>query len=204
MVGCGASVARGSDLQSRLAIITTKKGWKLVESGSGVLIIAGGQTIGGKLAEAIAGSKATIPTKWSVDPATQAADKAAGVLINGGYIKNPTAQNLSGLLSETGRVGAKNMNGQFMYVFDKTDNIIIGTRSGQTMPHPTLIGGKDLQVIGAGIVEIRGVEIYSVDNASGHFKPGAGSIGVAKDAFIKIPSQYFSKDFQGYKPYDKN
>ncbi|EOZ0650911.1 hemagglutinin repeat-containing protein [Cronobacter muytjensii] len=183
---------------------SNKKGWKLVESGSGVLIIAGGQTIGGKLAEAIAGSKATIPTKWSVDPATQAADKAAGVLINGSYIKNPTAQNLSGLLSETGRVGTKNMNGQFMYVIDKTGNIIIGTRSGQRMPHPTLIGGKDPQVIGAGIVEIRGGKIYSVDNASGHFKPGAGSIGVAKDTFSKIPSQYFSKDFQGYKPYDKN
>ncbi|EOE6860827.1 hemagglutinin repeat-containing protein [Cronobacter dublinensis] len=183
---------------------SNKKGWKLVESGSEVLIIAGGQTIGGKLAEAIAGSKATIPTKWSVDPATQPADKAAGVLINGSYIKNPTAQNLSGLLSETGRVGTKNMNGQFMYVIDKTGNIIIGTRSGQRMPHPTLIGGKDPQVIGAGIVEIRGGKIYSVDNASGHFKPGAGSIGVAKDAFSKIPSQYFSKDFQGYKSYDKN
>ncbi|MDI6457919.1 VENN motif pre-toxin domain-containing protein [Cronobacter muytjensii] len=41
---------------------SNKKGWKLVESGSGVLIIAGGQTIGGKLAEAIAGSKGNANT----------------------------------------------------------------------------------------------------------------------------------------------
>ncbi|EPN1931942.1 VENN motif pre-toxin domain-containing protein [Cronobacter dublinensis] len=41
---------------------SNKKGWKLIESGSGVLIIAGGQTIGGKLAEAIAGSKGNANT----------------------------------------------------------------------------------------------------------------------------------------------
>jgi len=41
---------------------SNKKGWNLVESGSGVLIIAGGQTIGGKLAEAIAGSKGNANT----------------------------------------------------------------------------------------------------------------------------------------------
>lgn len=41
---------------------SNKKGWKLIESGLGVLIIAGGQTIGGKLAEAIAGSKGNANT----------------------------------------------------------------------------------------------------------------------------------------------
>lgn len=41
---------------------SNKKGWKLIESGSGVLIIAGGQTIGGKLAEMVAGSKGNAST----------------------------------------------------------------------------------------------------------------------------------------------
>ncbi|KFK92338.1 MULTISPECIES: hypothetical protein [unclassified Serratia (in: enterobacteria)] len=67
-----------------------------------------------------------------------------------------------------------------------------------------LFGGKNPQVLGAGIVEIRGGKIYSVDNASSHFKPGTGSLEAAKDAFGKIPDNYFSKDFKGYKPYGEN
>ncbi|ELY4673026.1 hemagglutinin repeat-containing protein, partial [Cronobacter muytjensii] len=52
---------------------SNKKGWKLVESGSGVLIIAGGQTIGGKLAEAIAGSKGPTANGYKI---SNGADKA--------------------------------------------------------------------------------------------------------------------------------
>ncbi|WP_323840642.1 hypothetical protein [Photorhabdus africana] len=141
--------------------------------------------------------------KWSVDPATKAADEAGGVLVDGIYKNNPTAQNITRLLTDSGRIGSKNMNGQFMYVVDQKGNVIIGTRSGERMPHPTLIGGKDPLVLGAGIVEIRAGKIYSIDNASGHYKPGAGSLDAAKDAFGKLPDKYFSKDFQGYKPYDK-
>ncbi|NNA70114.1 hypothetical protein [Pseudomonas gessardii] len=131
----------------------------------------------------------------------QAADKTSGVLVNGQYIKNPTAKNMSDLLTDSGRVGSKNTNGQFMYVIDQKGNLILGTRSGQKMPHPTLVGGENPQVLGAGLVEIRGGKIYSVDNASGHFKPGAGSLEAAKNTFSKIPEKYFSKEFQGYKPY---
>nr|MDI7274175.1 hypothetical protein [Cronobacter dublinensis] len=45
---------------------SNKKGWKLIESGLGVLIIAKGQTIGGKLAEIVAGSKGTTSAAWGV------------------------------------------------------------------------------------------------------------------------------------------
>ncbi len=95
------------------------------------------------------------------------------------------------------------MNAQFMYVVDQKGNMIIGTRSGERMPHPTLIGGKDPQVLGAGIVEIRAGKIYSIHNVSGHYKSGAEALGAAKDAFKKLPEKYFSKDFQGNKSYDK-
>lgn len=149
----------------------------------------------------VAGEKATTSKTWTVDPAMQAADKASGVLVNGQYIKNPSAKNIGDLLTDSGRVGGKTTNGQFMYVIDQKGNLILGTRSGQKMPHPTLVGGENPQVLGAGIVEIRAGKIYSVDNASGHFKPGAGSLEAAKKIFGNIPEKYFSKDFQGYKPY---
>lgn len=138
---------------------------------------------------------------FAVDSSMFAADEAAGVLSNGKYIKNPTAQNLSNLVTDSGRIGGKNMNGQYMYVIDQDGSIIIGSRGGQRMPHPTLIGGENPQALGAGIVDIRGGKIYSVDNASGHFKPGAGSLDAARDAFGNLPSNVFHKNFQGYLPY---
>lgn len=61
------------------------------------------------------------------------------------------------------------MNGQYMYVVDMDENIIIGTRGGQRMPHPTLVGGSSPQVRVAGMVEIRGEKIYSINNANRHF-----------------------------------
>ncbi|RCX18763.1 RHS repeat-associated protein [Anaerobacterium chartisolvens] len=141
---------------------------------------------------------------WGVDPTMQAADETAGVLKKGSYVKNPTAQNINSLIKEgSNYVGNSRFNGQYMYVVDPQGNIIIGSRGGQHMPHPTLIGGSNPQVQAAGIVEIRGGKIYKVDNASGHFKPGAGSLDAAQGAFSKLPSNVFSKDFQGYVPYGK-
>lgn len=35
------------------------------------------------------------------------------------------------------------MNGQYIYVVDMDGNIIIGTRGGQRMPNPTLVGGSN-------------------------------------------------------------
>ncbi|MDH3976667.1 MAG: hypothetical protein OEV42_20580 [Deltaproteobacteria bacterium] len=89
-----------------------------------------------------------------------------------------------------------------MYVVDDAGNIVIGTRGGQRMPHPTLIGGSNPQVRAAGIVDIRGGRIYSVNNASGHYKPGVGSLDAAEEAFGQLPSSSFRTDFQGYLPYN--
>lgn len=69
------------------------------------------------------------------------------------------------------------------------------------MPHPTLVGGSNPQVQAAGMIEIRGGKIYSINNASGHFKPSIESLEVAEDVFSNLPQNIFSKDFQGYLPY---
>ena len=143
------------------------------------------------------------PSRFGVDPATRAADEAAGVLVNGRYIKNPTAKSLNSLLTDSGKIGGKQMSGRYMYVIDDAGNITIGTRAGQRMPHPTLIGGANPQVRGAGIVDIRGGRIFSVDNASGHFKPGAGSLDAAREAFGKLPDSAFHRNFEGYLPYSR-
>ena len=129
----------------------------------------------------------------------QAKDIEMGVLIDGAYIKNPTAQNMSDLIKPgSNYVDNSKMNGQFMYVVDTNGNIIIGSRAGQHMPHPTLIGGTNPTVQGAGIVEIRGGKIYSIDNSSGHFKPDSSCMVSVQNAFGQLPSNVFHKDFQGY------
>ena len=46
-----------------------------------------------------------------------------------------------------------------------------------SLPHPTLIGGFEPKVQGAGIVTIQGEKIIKVDNASGHFRPDSSSLG---------------------------
>lgn len=141
-------------------------------------------------------------TVYVVDESMHAADMAAGVLRGGSYVKNPTARRLADLITESGRIGSKQMSGRFMYVVDQNGDIIIGTRGGQRMPHPTLIGGENPQVRAAGMVDIRGGKIYSVDNASGHFKPGPESLRAAEEAFNKLPPSVFRRDFRGYLPFD--
>ena len=69
------------------------------------------------------------------------------------------------------------------------------------MPHPTLVGGANPTVRGAGIVDIRGGRIFSVNNASGHFKPGSGSLEAAEAAFGQLPSSAFHKNIQGYQSF---
>ena len=90
------------------------------------------------------------------------------------------------------------MNGDYMYVIDMDGNIIIGNRAGQRMPHPTLVGGTNPQVQAAGMVNIRGGKIYSMNNASGHFKPSSDCLIIAKEKFSELPNTIFSKNFQGY------
>jgi hypothetical protein len=152
----------------------------------------------GKLVTSKLGKKTD---SFGVDETMQSADEIAGVLKNGSYIRNPTAQSLDKLITASGKINSKNMSGNYMYVIDSKGNIIIGTRAGQKMPHPTLIGGKNPQVQGAGIVDIRGGQIYSIDNYSGHFKPNASSLEAMQNAFGKYPKSTFHKRFQGYKIY---
>jgi len=148
----------------------------------------------------------TEKTVYTVEPAMQAKDIAEKVLVDGKYLNNPTAKNMNDLIRQGyNYVGSKQMNGRYMYVIDQEGNIIIGTRAkdiatGRTlhMPHPTLIGGENPVVQGAGIVEIRGGKIYSIDNVSGHFKPGSGSLDAVKGVFDQLPQNVFHKDFLGY------
>ena len=72
------------------------------------------------------------------------------------------------------------------------------------MPHPTLIGGQNPKVRAAGIVDIRGGRIYSVDNASGHFQPNRESLANAKDAFEALDSRVFHKNFSGLVDFTGN
>ena len=139
---------------------------------------------------------------FAVDRNTMAQDLAARVLKSSGYKVNPSARNLSDLITPSGRIESKQKSGTYMYVIDRDGNILIGTRSGQRMPHPTLLGGENPKVLGAGIVDIRGGQIHSIDNASGHFKPGQGSLAAARQAFGKLPPGAFRKDFRGYLSFD--
>jgi hypothetical protein len=125
-----------------------------------------------------------------------------GVLEDGVYIKNPRAQNISDLVKPgSNYIENSKMNGQYMYVVDTDVNIIIGTKAGQHMPHPTLVGGSNPTVQGAGIVEIRGGKIYSIDNASGHFKPDNSCLPSVQNAFEQLPTNVFHKNFKGYTTY---
>ena len=143
-------------------------------------------------------SKSNKNLLFSVDESMKSADIKSGVLNNNTYIKNPTSKLLKDIINNSGRIGSKQMSGEFMYVVDKSENLIIGTRAGTKMPHPTLIGGKNPQVIGAGIIDIRGGKIYKIDNVSGHFKPSSESLSAVKQILDKMDKNIFHKKFQGY------
>ena len=144
---------------------------------------------------------------WSVVSSFRSADEIDGLIINGSYIKNPTARNLSDSVTSSGkiRINGQLANGQYMYVVEPNGNIVFGVRgkdpiTGETlrMPHPTLIGGANPQVSAAGIVDIRGGRIYSVNNQSGHFQPNSSSLLDAADAFENLPSGSFHSFFEGF------
>ena len=134
-----------------------------------------------------------------------------------GYVKNPTAQNITNYINNTNYLGTGgkkgSLNGLYMYVVDANNNIIIGNRaigqvsgveSGKGLPHPTLIGGFEPKVQGAGIVTIQGGKIIKVDNASGHFKPDSSSLGKVEKLFLnKVPDKYYDRKFEGFVPYKK-
>lgn len=112
-----------------------------------------------------------------------------------GYIKNPTATKLSTVATPQGKIGGGFDNGNYMYVIDDKGEVWVGKRLRKNMPHPTLIGGKDPQVLGAGMVEIRGGKIVRIDNHSGHFRPPRASLRDAVKGFLKLPREVF-KNFR--------
>jgi hypothetical protein len=102
------------------------------------------------------------------------------------------------------KVGDKALNGKYMYAVSADGKLTLGTRNGQSrMPHPTLVGGVDPKVQSAGIIEFRGGKIYSVDNASGHFKPGANSMEAIKSHLDEINRNSFHSDF-AYRDFNGN
>jgi hypothetical protein len=121
---------------------------------------------------------------WPVNEELMRIDMAdPNISEEGGYLENRSSVYLKKAVDRYGRIGGKEINGTFMYVVDTAGEIRIGTRAGQRMPHPTLIGGKEPLATAAGIVELRAGRIYRINNESGHFRPGPQSLDVARDAF---------------------
>ncbi|WP_318308876.1 fibronectin type III domain-containing protein [Flagellimonas crocea] len=151
---------------------------------------------------------------FKVDEALKSIDEIEGLIVNGNYLKNPTAKNISELIQNPSGAMKLNqkaesiLNGQYMFVVDEADNIIIGTRAkgispfNGKAPHPTLIGGVDPVVKTAGIIEFRAGKIYKVDNVSGHFKPSTQSLQNVQPLFNKkFSHNNFADDFQGFVPF---
>lgn len=136
------------------------------------------------------------------DPALRAKDRAEQVLVNDSYIRNPKTYILdaSYVRGPGGKIEINGVlaNGEYMYVVDLENNIILGSRAGH-MPHPTLIGGKNPRVQAAGMVDIRGGLIKEIDNVSGHYKPPGNTIAAAQRAFQnKLPAKSFHREFKGF------
>ena len=119
-----------------------------------------------------------------------------------GYSVNPTARNLSTMVSGN-YIVSKNYNVKVPYVITIDGEVIIGSRNGNgktpsktPTPHPTLIGGTNPKVKMAGILDIRGGKIYSYDNCSGHYRPNIKSMKWADAAFKDYPKH---KNFKGGK-----
>ena len=111
---------------------------------------------------------------------------------NTGYPKNPTAKEISSsIVHQHIEIDGKIPNGPITYVMDEHGRIIIGKRSNpvnpnKRSPHPMLIGGKDPQVICAGMIVFRNGKIASVDNQSGHFRPNSKSMNEVYKALKKL------------------
>lgn len=94
-------------------------------------------------------------------------------------------------------------SGEVMYVINTSYEVIIAARSGhqRDLPHPTLIGGDDPEVLSAGLVIFREGRISCVFiNASGHFKPNdLSSIEVSMQVFSRLPTDAFHPEFLGYQ-----
>ncbi|WP_159439337.1 ParB N-terminal domain-containing protein [Tenacibaculum agarivorans] len=82
-----------------------------------------------------------------------------------------------------------------MYVVDEYDNIFVRVHGdGLEYPHPTLIGGENPNVKGAGMLVFENGKLTFIDNNSGHFKPSDESlVEVLKILKQQIPANIFSQ-----------
>jgi len=133
-------------------------------------------------------------------------DISKKVFVNGKYVKNPKAQNLIDVITPEGKIFDKSSSGKFMYVIDELGNFIIGKRARSDsfptgMPHPTLIGGKNPKVLGAGELYIKGGKIYWINNKSGHYQH-TNSLSRAHTCIENINKNLnknlFHPEFKGY------
>lgn len=132
------------------------------------------------------------------------------ILVNGQYIKNPSATSLESFIigtdgklhwPEGGYEGGKVVSSNIMmYAIDKDGKVVIGALNPFTDPvtgknnyysHPNLIGGENPQVLAAGEIRLRDGKITLIDNNSGHYEPSAASLSVSKQGFSSLPATVF-------------
>ena len=134
-------------------------------------------------------------------------DLGRQVIVDGQYIINPSRNlidqsTIEVTLSGKIKIDSNLLNGEYMYVVNLDGQIYFGTRAGGKMPHPTLIGGENPQVLSAGIAEVRGGKLYVVDNVSGHYRPDASSLEIAEIIFRDVlPEHAFTHKFEGFQPF---
>ncbi len=152
---------------------------------------------------------------FGVDPKFKEADEAKGILVDGVYRLNPVSDDVMDLVisadgivkfrADHPHLADRTLHGNYMYVVDDLDRIVVGTRARGVLPfdggasHPTLLGGVDPRATGAGMIEFKNGRIFRVDNASGHFKPDEKSLGyveyLMRGAF---DGKSFADDFRGF------
>lgn len=77
--------------------------------------------------------------------------------------------------------------------------LILGSRTENALPHPTLIGGKDPRVLTAGELVIKNGKIVEINNQTGHFRSDINSLRHAKGALDTAWKSKFGEN--GYPIY---
>ncbi len=123
-----------------------------------------------------------------------------------GYFKNPLAATVQDDVNNGQiQMNGHSAHGTFPYVLTESGDIVFAKRfnpnnSHSRSPHPTLVGGKDPQVVCAGMIHMEKGRIVWYNNDSGHFKPNAKSLDAvdkAMTALKKSHPEIFAKNYEG-------
>lgn len=87
-------------------------------------------------------------------------------------------------------------DGKYNFAIDREGKIYYATENSQ-WPHPTLIGGRDPMVYGAGEFLIVDGKLAWVNDGSGHYMP-KGSLKNLESFFGALPKEAFHPRFRGY------